>query len=323
MDEFENAVIKPDEALTPEDIKVILANKDKFNDEEKVRFEKLTETGFPEEVPEQTPEEKVATEKVEADRIDEEEKNKKTEPTEEEKLEIKKLETQKEIDKFVADKKKELEEAGATKKEISEEKEKILEIWKYSKNDKDEIFIAKENSPRDWNEAMTQTVKYLKDHPDILFKDIAPQMREYLRELDTKDQEKISENNKVFDTEVDTMAKEGKIADPKTPEGKLVDYLITLTGAKNGLNTMKDAYDLWTKVAPEFGGGYGYKVGTPLWEIKDGKIQVLKVDDKKIDIKTQKQAASKVGAGGTGGGKSIPEKKYSDIHRKSMDEILG
>jgi len=331
MDEFELAVIKGNDELRPDDIKTILDNKDKWNDEEKVRFEKLTEEGFPEEKPAETPEEKEAREKEEAEAAtkqkEEEEEKKKNEPTDEEKLEMKKLSTQKEIDEYVEQKKKEIKDAGGTKKDEKEEEKKIIEFIKYEKNEEGKLFIPKEREPKDWNDAFTKVVRHLQDHPDIILKGTAPQIREALRELE-KEEKQIAENqNKEFDKEMQTMAKEGKVADPKTQEGKLVDYLITNMGASNGLTSMKEAYELWIKVAPEFGGGHGYKPGTPLWQVKDRKIVPIKpgekTEEKKDTVIDQKKLASKVGGGGAPGGKTLPPKKYSDIHSKSMDELLS
>src|SRR3990167_10266796 len=127
MDPWIESVLKPNEALNQDDFKLILENKDKWNPEEKVRFEKLTPDGFP-------LEEKIAEDTTVDTTVTDEDKDKKPDTTvapdttKEEKDEIKGLKTKEEIDSYVTEKKKELEAAGATKKELEEKGEQIIEF---------------------------------------------------------------------------------------------------------------------------------------------------------------------------------------------------
>src|SRR3990167_2210248 len=108
MDNFEESVIKPNEMLTPDDIKIILDHKDDWNDEEKLRFEDLTEEGF-----------KEIEEKGEVEpEPEKEEVSEKSEEKPEPIVDTEKI--KEEIDEIVEAKKKELAEAGATKEEQKE-----------------------------------------------------------------------------------------------------------------------------------------------------------------------------------------------------------
>lgn len=325
MDEFTLAVLKPNEALNESDFKTILSNKEKWNDEEKERFSTLTETGFPAESEggegggDPDP-------KGNEGEGGEGEAKPDPEPTAEEKLEIQALQSKKEIDEYVAQKKKELEEAGASREEIKDKKDEIIQFWKYSKNDEDKFFIPQEEAPKDWNHAFTHFLNFLREHPEVLVKDLVPHLQKGLADLSESEKKQAQQLNEGFDQELRDLNKQGKIADPKTPEGQLVDALITRVGATYKLSSMKDAYELWAKMSPELGGGFGYKPGQPLWKVEkdaEGRSKLVTVtNSKKETVREQKRAAAKIGGGG-GGAKPDPAKKnYGDLHRKSLDDLM-
>src|SRR3990167_10753417 len=306
MDNFEESVIKPNEMLTPDDIKIILDHKDDWNDEEKLRFEDLTEEGF-----------KEIEEKGEVEPEPEPEKEEVSEKSEEKPEPI--VDTEKikeEIDEIVEAKKKELAEAGATKEEQKEAEDKIYEICKYAKNEEGKAFIPKEGMPKDWNHAFTVFIQYLRDHPDLIAENLAPAILTEVDKISQKDQQRINEINKGFDNELKQLHKEGKIPDPTSPEGKEIDLkYLTPLAVKYKLSSMREAYDIWSNIPAERGGGLGYT----------SKPEEKSVEVKKEEVKKQKQVASR--AAGSGGGEGNVRKAktidYTTLHNTSLDSLLN
>lgn len=322
MDDFETAAIQPNESIGPNEAKVLLENKERWNDEEKVRFESLTEEGFVNREPEvpvdETPTVPTApvVPETPATPVTPEPAPPVTPPV------LSPEKVKEEISAFVDEKKKELADAGASKAEQKEAEDRILEIWGYKKGEDGKLFIPKEDQPKDWNDAFTRFVGFIRQHPEVLFKDTAPYVRGQMAELNAQDQAKVDTEMKKYDAEVADLYKEGKMPNPATDEGKKVDMQLTQIAIQYGLTSLKDAHNLWSKIPVEHGGGY-VPQGVPA---SAGTTPVAPaVDQKKEAASAQKKAAAKVGSSGAGG--VVPSKggsvSYSDIHTKSMDQIMS
>lgn len=72
----------------------------------------------------------------------------------------------------------------------------------------------------------------------------------------TAEQQKI---NTLFDKQTDDLIKGGKLPPQDTDEGKQALGSMLKFGAQYGARDVNMAYDLWSKVPEEFGGGYKIK----------------------------------------------------------------
>ena len=193
---------------------------------------------------------------------------------------------------FAFKSKEEFEKAvGERVEQTIEQREKDRkEAEEKAKKPAEERFFPEDYKAKDWNEAAEK---------------MYPQFRERFvkeqQDVSKKTQETLDKINKGFDEEIDTLAGEDKTIpakgtkDRETFEADLfqigVDY--------KGVTTMTDAYKI-----------YKATHGT------HGK------EEEKEEVGTrQRDLASKVGKSG-GEGTEIKARKYSEISRRSMDDLL-
>lgn len=322
-DDFIDAVLLPNESIGPDQAKAILANKDKWNPEEQERFKDLTEEGYQSEeyTPPAAPETPAAT-------------TPETQPTvpatpaapatpdpaattTEEKKDIISFNSKAELDEYIKKHTASLKEEGATAAEIKEKKEDIVEFWKYAKNEEGALFIPKENSPLDWNHAFNHFLNQLIQNPEIFINKVAPQFRDAIYAIDRTQNVELQKIQSEYDAELDGLFKAGKIPDPKTEEGRLVDKALSNFVIQYNLwerdNPFAEAYDLWSKIPVEHGGGLNYKPSAPAGPTKQ---QVSTA---------RKQIASKSTPASGGGAESRNTKTrrpYAELHRSNIDAIL-
>lgn len=330
MDPFIDAVLLPNEQIGPDQASVILANKEKWNDEEKVRFEGLTEKGFT--PPETDPNPLIH----DLPKKDEPVAPAPTAPapattpaapatpsvTPTEKGEITTFKTKAELDEYIAKKMQEMGAQGATPAEKKEVKEDIVEFWKYAKNEETgEMYIPRENSPRDWNHAFNYFLQQLVSNPDIFIHKVAPYFREVIRELDNMESARYQEINKEYDGQLGKLFAEGKIPDPKSAEGIQVDKALTNIALQYNLFNKDEpyiaAYELWAKIPVEKGGGYTATPAAP------AAPAAPTPQEKKAAQKKIASMATPTPGGGGEDGNAKPRKNYAKVHNTKLDAILA
>jgi hypothetical protein len=128
-------------------------------------------------------------------------------------------------------------------------------------------------------------------------------------DLESKAQQKVNEK---FEAEYKEVAEANKLPDPSTEEGKKIKDAITNIGVNNGKKNYREAYDLYTKIPEQFGGGF---------KVIDQK---KKADDNKKQIEDQKKKAALMG-GSTPAGDDKKKgigMSYEKLHNTDMDNLL-
>jgi|GEM_PF-5963169 len=113
-----------------------------------------------------------------------------------------------------------------------------------------------------------------------------------------------------FETEYDNLAKEKTLPTANTDEGRKFKLDLVDFGKKHGKGTYHDAYELWTQVPEQFGGGFKFA------------DQKAKEVENKEQISKQKAAASGMNATTPS---DPPVKKglaYKQIHENDLDTLL-
>lgn len=157
-------------------------------------------------------------------------------------------------------------------------------------------FVEEDWKPANWNEAFK-----------FIMENVAPKMREQFREQDAQEKQKteaeLKSINDDFDKEYDGLATQYKLPARTTPEGAEVNRALADFAAKNGLVTYTQAYNLWSKIPKEQGGGFG---AAPVKKVNPSKAAARKIGS------SQNGDAAAKGKG----------KAYSTVHTKSMDQLL-
>lgn len=148
--------------------------------------------------------------------------------------------------------------------------------------------------PKDWNEFAAK----LQEH-------LVPKTVDTLKEMTKAEQDEMRRINSGFTQEFSELVSEGKLPDPEKEPDKFqaAEKQILAIGVTYGQESIKTAYDLWSKIPTDKGGGY------ELPTVEENPKPKLDKDA----LRKQKEAAGRVA--GSGGDKQTPSKeiKYEDI----------
>jgi len=165
--------------------------------------------------------------------------------------------TQEELDAYVASKAKPepVEPTEPVKPTTEEEDEELakLEFWK-GQRDAEGKWIGE--APKDWNDFARTIIKHLSPQK------YAPKLLAEFQKLTVQERKEIENINKEFDAEYDDIAAQGLIPARNTKEGEEINKQISTIGGQYGIGSMKKAYELWSKIPKEQGGGLNYAAPT-------------------------------------------------------------
>jgi hypothetical protein len=186
-------------------------------------------------------------------------------------------------------------------------KEKLEASKKDETPEIEEIRIFNENElPKDWNDALGRAVLKAKEETLAEFQKLTKAEKE-----EVERQKKAYEDTVAgFEAEFKQLSTEGKLPGADTEEFQEARKQIYELGGQYALAKVTDAYNLWSKIPKEHGGGY------------DPQAQAQA--DKKAQKQKQKQIASTVG-GGSGGdnrASSTPKMDYVKFHNTDLSELL-
>jgi hypothetical protein len=154
--------------------------------------------------------------------------------------------------------------------------------------------------PKDWNDLLIRVVKFLS--PKVY----APKIIEEIKKMTAAEKKEVEDIDKEFDAEYDALATEGKVPKRGTKEGDEVNTQISTIGAQFGQTSMTKAYELWSKIPKDQGGGLDYKPG-------EKKPNPSKQVSRLVGSSQQTQAARKPKT-------KIP---YDKLHAaRSVDELV-
>lgn len=163
-------------------------------------------------------------------------------------------------------------------------------------------FFSEDWTPKDWNDYTSA----LLTNPEVrktLIKGLAPDIKTTLDDMTQAERAELDKVNSEFDKEYDALAVAGKVPERTSDEGKKVDAAISKIGAEYGIGSITKAYELWSKIPEDQGGGY--KIAT-------------------VAKKGFQERKAKSGL--IGGGTATPSVNnkpiYKDIHNKSMDDLI-
>jgi hypothetical protein len=155
-------------------------------------------------------------------------------------------------------------------------------------------------APKDWNDLLIRVVKFLS--PKVY----APKIIEEIKKMTAAERKEVEDIDKEFDTEYDVLATEGKVPKRGTKEGDEVNTQISTIGAQFGQTSMTKAFELWSKIPKDQGGGLDYKPG-------EKKVNPSKQVSRLVGSSQQTQAAEKPKT-------KIP---YDKLHSaRSVDELV-
>lgn len=300
QEEFEKTRWKLADQMDDHDIEILLANKEKLNEEERAAFAHLITEDEPFS---DNPLDDAINKSIDApeNQTDDEIP---TPPVVEPVIPIipapsipENVVTQDKLDTYIEGKRKEWEAAGKTKAEQDKEETKIQRLFEEG------------YEPKDWNE---YSMQFLEKMTPIIEKRMFDRLeKERQAQVDLQNQTR-TEQQKVyqqFEGEFANLSKQKLIPDPTTQpdEYKRVHEEIIKVGDAHGKSNITDAYKLWAILPKQHGGGLDY---TP-----------PAVDPNKR-IQAQKQAAGRVGSSK---GAVIPARKandYNTIHNARMEDLI-
>lgn len=233
------------------------------------------------------------TMKIDTTGVIEDEKEEVEEEKEEEEVEeepFRTFKTQEEFDEFIAEERKKLEELEKPDEEEEEKEEEEIK------------FFDDDWKPKDWNDF---TLSLLKNPTArrFLAQNMAGEVRTEIENLTAAERKELEDINEEYNKEYDQLAKEGKVPDRSTPEGKVIDQQISTLGALYGQTSIVKSYELWSKIPKDQGGGLDYE------------------SPSKTKLSEQKKKSGKIGSGRKGTKTDTTKtKKYEDVHTKSLDE---
>ncbi len=298
--DFETVRWKLADQMDEDDVKVLLENKDKLNDEEKDAFADILQSSEP--LPENPLEHYLLDGEPE----------KTTEPIQPEVPEkpvvpetpivpqtpaqpAQQGMTQEQMDSYLETKKKQWDDEGKTKAEQKEETEKLFDVF------------AKDEVPADWNAAVNKFAPQLLDAAEKRIMAKLEAKEQAKADLATKTQTEMQKALQTYEAEFDTLITAGKLPARTSPEFKAVHDAIATLGAKRNVKTITEAYTEYMQTPVEFGGGY--KTG-------------MDTTKQNAQIEAQKEAAGKIGSG-----KGVVKTQkglplWANIHNMSMDDLL-
>lgn len=148
---------------------------------------------------------------------------------------------------------------------------------------------------------------YIPKDLNQLANDLLPIAAQKVREdIRAEEQARIDEQQKIntlFDKQADDLVKAGKLPSIETEEGKKALGNMLKYGAQYGARDVNVAYEMWSKVPEEFGGGY-------------------KVSVAKEKAAAQRKVAGMIGGLKGGEGISVPKTNYDKRVRTDMDSLV-
>lgn len=171
--------------------------------------------------------------------------------------------------------------------------------------------------PKDWDEAYKKSAEY------------AVKLMEEKQEAREKQRQ---DNAKRAEADWQALIKEHKLTDVRNPDGtqnpegvKVHDQIVEI-GLKNGKKNFQEAYDLWSIIPEEKGGGY--KIAAAAAGTDPAEIKKQQEDAKKVQLNKQKDAAAKLGGQSPAGdGKpaagALDTPDYATLHKaRSARELM-
>lgn len=297
---FEDIRNKMVDDLTPQEIDVIVANKDSLNEEEKSAFDYILQQADPlADNPDQ------ALDNAITEAVDEQPATPEVTLPEPPATPAQPVppatptvpQTQEQLDAYLDQKRKAWDEEGKSKADQKEEEEQI------------KTFFDAGYKPNDWNE-----------YTNEMFKKIAPLIEQRviktLEDRNTKfqeEQKKLQTTQqtayKQYEAEFDTLSNNGLIPKRDDPEYPNVKQQIVDLGVANGKRNITDAYKLWSIIPVDKGGGL----------VLEGQVR----SDPKAALQRQKEAAGRIqpARGGMGAKKNVTP-SYNDVHTTNFDDAL-
>ena len=210
--------------------------------------------------------------------------------------------TDEELDEFL--KSRQVEEKPTTPAPVPPTKEEAekdefddLTLFKGYKDPKTGEWVGE--TPEDWNDFARRVLRQVS--PKV----IAPKILEEVREMTAKERAELTEIDKGFDKEYDTLASQNLVPQRNTKEGEEINKQITNIGATYGQSSITKSYELWKKIPKEHGGGLEY------------------VSPAKQKVNASKQVAGKIGSSSGGGKPKAGSISYEKLHSaRGVDELL-
>lgn len=297
---FEEIRWKLADQLDEDDVKVLLENKDKFNDEEKDAFADILQQEEP--LPENPlehyllggePEKPIEPVQPE---IPETQKTTTPEPEKPAPQQVvQQGMTQEQMDSYLEAKKKEWDEAGKTQKQQEEETQKLFDIF------------AKDEVPEDWNAAVNKFAPQILDAAEKRIMAKLEAKEKEKADAAKKSQEAYDKALKSYEAQYDELIKDGKLPARTDPNFKKIHDAIATIGGKRGSNSIQEAYTEYMQTPEEFGGGY-----------KTGMDEAKQ----KQALEAQKEAAGRISSGRGVVKQQKGQPLWANIHNMSMDELL-
>jgi hypothetical protein len=311
--DFDKVRWKLADQMLPEEVDLIIANKDKLNDEEKAAFADLLDAAEP-----LADDPKDVLDNAINDAVDDPANAEppagdppapqSAAPVTPEKpvvtLDPTNIVTTADLETYLEEKKKQWDAEGKSKADQKTEAEKITTMFDSG------------YTPKDWNEF---GVQYLEKISPLIESRVLAKLEaqnKTIEENRSKMQQTQREIYQRFETEFATLATSKLIPDPKAQpeEYKKVHEQILAIGDAHGKSNVTDAYKLWAIIPVEHGGGL---VGA-------GKAPVDPKLAEKARIDAQKIAAGKIGSGrgGVAPVKKGATRSWAEVHGQSMEDLI-
>lgn len=297
---FEEIRWKLADQLDEDDVKVLLENKDKLNDEEKDAFADILQQEEP--LPANPLEhyllggEPEKHEEPAQPEIPEIQKTITPEPAKPDPQQPAQTGmTQEQMDSYLEAKKKEWDEAGKTQKQQEEETQKLFDIF------------AKDEVPEDWNAAVNKFAPQLLDAAEKRIMAKLEAKEKEKADAAKKSQEAYDKALKSYEAQYDELIKDGKLPARTDPNFKKIHDAIATIGGKRGSNSIQEAYTEYMQTPEEFGGGY-----------KTGMDEAKQ----KQALEAQKEAAGRISSGRGVVKQQKGQPLWANIHNMSMDDLL-
>lgn len=209
--------------------------------------------------------------------------------------------TEEELEKFLASRTPKPPVPPKPPKEEEEEEDDDLskiELFKGYKDPETGKWVGE--APDDWNDFARKIMQQLS--PKVY----APKILKQIQSMTKKEQAELESINAEFDAEFDELATQGLVPARGTKEGDAINAAISILGGQYGLTSIKKAYDIWSKIPKEKGGGLDYKPAP-------AKTNPSKMASRMIGSSTKTQNA----------GKPQNKMSYAKLHSaRNIDELL-
>lgn len=291
MDVLDTVRLKPLELLTDDDKQLLQDNYDNLNDEEKWAFGQflVDPASVNEEDQNNANDSTSSTDTDNTANTNTDENSEKK--TEEEKLTVSKAELDQLIQERIEAQKK---QAEAENSEEADTQDKVQLPQ----------FFEKGWKPADANE-----------FAQALYDKLAPILVNDFTKMTERQKQQIVDYNSQMDEQYNDLAKKHSLPAMDTDEGKKIDAQIASIAVAHGKKDYYEAFDLWSKIPVELGGGYGYKQGTTT-----NTTTTTTTVKPKINLKERAAMVS--------GGKTVDNaqknatRSHYDLQTKSLDSLM-